>query len=239
MKVEWSKPALADLDRFANFLQNDFPNLAAVVAQEIVAKADLIGDNPRLGRPIEGRKAFRQIVLRVLNAAYVFQYRPRAAGNGCVAFHPRITPCIVLALKPVRGVPICHGSNAAREMDDSVALMRPGLLQMGEIAALALGRIEPSLFLAEVQMGGAAVPACRSGGQFRCADEAPGGRIQIFCERGTPRTKPRTIALLQNGPRLIRYCARHVPPGGRARLAPASICRYLLATNAIANGKTG
>lgn len=75
MKIEWSTTALADLDRFANFLQIDFPNLAAVVAQEIIAKADMIAANPRLGRLLDERKSLRQVVLRVLNAAYVFQYR--------------------------------------------------------------------------------------------------------------------------------------------------------------------
>jgi plasmid stabilization system protein ParE len=75
VKIEWSAAALADLDRFANFLQTDFPNLAAVVAQEIIAKAEVIAANPRLGRVIDERKSFRQVVLRVLNAAYVFQYR--------------------------------------------------------------------------------------------------------------------------------------------------------------------
>ena len=73
MKIEWSAAALADLDRFANFLQTDFPNLAGVVAREIIAKADEIAVNPRLGRVLDERKSFRQVVLRVLNAAYVFQ----------------------------------------------------------------------------------------------------------------------------------------------------------------------
>jgi plasmid stabilization system protein ParE len=75
VKIEWSAAALADLDRFANFLQTDFPNLAAVVAQEIIAKAEVIADNPRLGRVLDERRSFRQVVLHVLNAAYVFQYR--------------------------------------------------------------------------------------------------------------------------------------------------------------------
>lgn len=75
MKIEWSAAALADLDRFANFLQTDFPNLAGVVAREIIAKADEIAANSRLGRVLDERKSFRQVVLRVLNAAYIIQYR--------------------------------------------------------------------------------------------------------------------------------------------------------------------
>jgi plasmid stabilization system protein ParE len=54
LKIEWSAAALADLNRFANFLQTDFPNLAGVVAHEIIAKADEIAANPRLGRVLDG-----------------------------------------------------------------------------------------------------------------------------------------------------------------------------------------
>ncbi len=75
VKIEWSADALADLQRFADFLHEHHPDLAERVAQEIVMKAELLGRHPRLGRPIGGREEYRQIVLQVLNAAYVFQYR--------------------------------------------------------------------------------------------------------------------------------------------------------------------
>lgn len=75
MTVEWSDDALADLDRFAAFLHQHHPSLAGVVAREIVAKTQVLSDYPLLGRPIAGRDEYRQIVLQVLNAAYVFQYR--------------------------------------------------------------------------------------------------------------------------------------------------------------------
>jgi hypothetical protein len=35
----------------------------------------VLSDHPQLGRPIAGRQEYRQIVLQVLGAAYVFQYR--------------------------------------------------------------------------------------------------------------------------------------------------------------------
>ncbi len=41
MKLEWSAAALADLDRFAVFLQEWHPSLAKVVAAEILKKARL------------------------------------------------------------------------------------------------------------------------------------------------------------------------------------------------------
>src|ERR1700685_1656761 len=75
MNLEWSDEALADLDRFAEFLHREHPSLAAVVASEIVNKVEVLSVHPRLGRPIAGRQEYREIVLQVLGSAYVFQYR--------------------------------------------------------------------------------------------------------------------------------------------------------------------
>ena len=74
MKLEWSDQARADLDRFVEFLSREHPSLAAVVAREIVDKAQVLSSHPQLGRPIAGREEYRQIVLEVVGA-YVFQYR--------------------------------------------------------------------------------------------------------------------------------------------------------------------
>jgi toxin ParE1/3/4 len=75
MKLEWSAVALADLDRFAAFLHDRHPRLAAIVAREILLKAQILEDNPELGRRLSVDGRFRQIVLDVLRAKYVFRYR--------------------------------------------------------------------------------------------------------------------------------------------------------------------
>jgi plasmid stabilization system protein ParE len=63
MNLEWSDEALADLDRFAEFLAHKHPSLAPVVAKEIVDKAQVLSTHPQLGRPLAGREEYRQIVL--------------------------------------------------------------------------------------------------------------------------------------------------------------------------------
>ncbi len=74
MKLEWSRSALADLDRFADFLHDRHPRLARIVASEILARTQIVADHPLLGRPIDGRPEFRELILPVLNATYIFRY---------------------------------------------------------------------------------------------------------------------------------------------------------------------
>lgn len=73
--LDWSEDALADLDRFAAFLHQQSPDLAAAVADEIIARAQILSRHPKLGRALSGREEYRQAVLQVLGGTYVFQYR--------------------------------------------------------------------------------------------------------------------------------------------------------------------
>jgi plasmid stabilization system protein ParE len=75
VRVEWSADALADLDRFATFLRENHPALSTVIAREIVAKARMLSEHPYLGSPLADRPEYRQLVMQVLRASYVFQYR--------------------------------------------------------------------------------------------------------------------------------------------------------------------
>jgi len=75
VEIEWSDAALADLQRFADFLHSHHPSVASIVGQRIIEKTQVLSRYPKLGRPIAGRTEYRQLVLQVLNAAYVFQFR--------------------------------------------------------------------------------------------------------------------------------------------------------------------
>jgi plasmid stabilization system protein ParE len=61
--------------RSARRLNQEHPALAERVASEIISKVQVLVEHPRLGRPISGREEYRQIILQVLRATYVFQYR--------------------------------------------------------------------------------------------------------------------------------------------------------------------
>ena len=75
IELSWSDDALADLNRFAAFLQEHSPELATIVAEAIIARTQILSRHPRLGRPIAGREEYRQLVLQVLGGDYIFQYR--------------------------------------------------------------------------------------------------------------------------------------------------------------------
>jgi len=75
VEIAWSLDALADLDRFAAFLHGQFPELAARVARELIARADVLRRHPKLGRPLGNREEYREVVLQVLGGTYALQYR--------------------------------------------------------------------------------------------------------------------------------------------------------------------
>jgi plasmid stabilization system protein ParE len=79
MNLEWSDEALADLDRFVEFLNRERPSLAAVVAKEIIGRAQVLSAHPELGRPLAGRKEYRQLVLQVLARLTCFNIVSMAA----------------------------------------------------------------------------------------------------------------------------------------------------------------
>jgi plasmid stabilization system protein ParE len=74
MTLEWSVAALADLDRFAEFLHDRHPYMAQIIAAEILNRTRIISEHPQLGRPVEGRADYRELALSVLNTTYVFRY---------------------------------------------------------------------------------------------------------------------------------------------------------------------
>ena len=75
VEIEWSLDAVADLARFAAFLHERFPNLAARIANELVERTDVLRRHPKLGRATAGREEYRELLLQVLGGTYALQYR--------------------------------------------------------------------------------------------------------------------------------------------------------------------
>jgi plasmid stabilization system protein ParE len=75
VEIEWSLEAVADLDRFAAFLHERFPDLAGRIAKELVERAAILRRHPTLGRAIAGREEYRELLLQVLGGTYALQYR--------------------------------------------------------------------------------------------------------------------------------------------------------------------
>jgi plasmid stabilization system protein ParE len=55
VEIQWSEDALADLNRFAAFLLDQSPELAATVADAIVARTQVLSRHPKIGRPLDTR----------------------------------------------------------------------------------------------------------------------------------------------------------------------------------------
>ena len=51
MKIQWTRPALADLEAIGDFLARDNPVAAEQVVVRLVASVDVLRDHPDLGRP--------------------------------------------------------------------------------------------------------------------------------------------------------------------------------------------
>ena len=59
---------------FRRILRDSHPTLAAAVAREIIAKAQVLSEHPYLGSAMPNRPEYRRLVMQVLNASYLFEY---------------------------------------------------------------------------------------------------------------------------------------------------------------------
>ena len=74
MRVRWLKAALANLDDLGEYIAEDNPAAAGRMVLRILAEAELLKDNPAMGRA--GRVAgTRELV--VAGAPYILPYRVR------------------------------------------------------------------------------------------------------------------------------------------------------------------
>jgi plasmid stabilization system protein ParE len=66
MRIRWTRRALADLNRVKPFLAPVAPEAAARVVAALVDGAELLADNPRLGRMVDtiGATEIRKVLIR-------------------------------------------------------------------------------------------------------------------------------------------------------------------------------
>jgi plasmid stabilization system protein ParE len=72
--LKWLPEALADIDRLHYFLKQKHPEAAARAARAILDGANLLADNPDLGRPMDDETGRRELVVAFGIGGYVLRY---------------------------------------------------------------------------------------------------------------------------------------------------------------------
>ncbi len=72
MKVEWTQPALADLNEAEEYIARENPQAAAIVAQRIWDASQALADNPEMGRKGEVVDTREWVIEKT---AYLFVYQ--------------------------------------------------------------------------------------------------------------------------------------------------------------------
>jgi len=73
--MKWLPEALADIERLYDFLYQKNPDAAARAAKTIFDGALILGDNPRIGRPMPDDSGRREWFIAFSAGAYVLTYR--------------------------------------------------------------------------------------------------------------------------------------------------------------------
>jgi toxin ParE1/3/4 len=85
-EINWTAPALSDLDAIAEFIALDKPDAAAALVQRVIAHVEKLKHHPSLGPPIpelRPNKRYRQIVE---SPCRVF-YRYESSADVCHILH--------------------------------------------------------------------------------------------------------------------------------------------------------
>ena len=72
--VNWSPPALADLEHQHQFLATINPDAAVKAVQSIVQSAGSLADNPKRGTPIADTPGLRKLLVSFGKYGYVLHY---------------------------------------------------------------------------------------------------------------------------------------------------------------------
>lgn len=73
--LKWLPESIADIERLYAFLYDKDAHAASAAAQTILHAANLLIDNPRLGRPMPDESGRRELFAAYGSGAYVLRYR--------------------------------------------------------------------------------------------------------------------------------------------------------------------
>lgn len=71
----WLPAAAKDLQRLREFIQQHNPVVANQAGRRILEGANLLTQNPKVGKPVDGLTYFRDLIIPFGNGNYIVRYR--------------------------------------------------------------------------------------------------------------------------------------------------------------------
>ena len=74
-EIVWLPSASRDVDRLREFLKHKNPLAAQRASKRIIEGVNALGENPRIGKPVENLTDYRDLALTFGRGHYIIRYR--------------------------------------------------------------------------------------------------------------------------------------------------------------------